>query len=70
MKAWEILKNLQEGKKLTHRTYEKGGWIALTSDIHGNLGIVSNDGAGFSLLDFLEAEDDDGWEIYKEENIN
>lgn len=68
MKAWEILKNLQEGKKLTHKTYVKGQWIALTSDINGDLGIVDEIGAGCSLVDFLNVEDDDGWEIYKEES--
>jgi hypothetical protein len=70
MKAWELLKHLQEGKKLTHRTYDDGGWIKLTSDMYGNLGIVSERGAGFSLLDFLSAEDDDDWEIYHENDLN
>jgi len=65
MKAWEILKHLQEGKKLTHTTYREGQWIALTCDIHGNLGAVGNDGGGCSLLDILDIEDDDGWMIYE-----
>lgn len=69
LKAWEMLKNLQEGKKLTHKTYEKGHWIALDCDMHGDLGIIGSSGAGFSLLDFLNIEEDAGWEVYKKESV-
>lgn len=67
MKAWELLKLLQERKKLRHRSYEKGHWIALTTDMYGDFGIVDNQGGGHSILDYLNADDEDGWEVYKEE---
>lgn len=68
MKAWEILKNLQEGKKLRQRSWKEWQYIKLTSDIHGSLGVVSESGEGFSVGEFLE--DDDGWEEYKQKKKN
>lgn len=66
MPAWELLKHLQEGKKMRHSQMVANDWIGITCDIFGVLEVINSSGERSSIEDVLNIKDNRDWHVVGE----
>lgn len=68
MKAWEVLKMLQEGKKMRLKDWEDDWCVKLQIDDDGYIYLEAEDCSVYDLSELLKDEDE--WEVYEDKGVN